>query len=356
MASSWIVARPTKPDGRHKGKPHHRVVYRMGGAGSPHHYGGSFPTKAQALARKKWIDGQLAACRVPDLAALRAEPVRTPTLKEIANEWKQSRVDVTESTRVLHRVALDRALSILGDRPVDTITADDINEMVVALSAKGRKRETIRKSVKYLAAVLDFHGIDPNPARDKQRIRLPHEEALEIVPPLATHVEAVYGLLASSYRLPLLWLDWSGARVASVDLLTVGDYDERARRVRLRASTTKTRVALWVELHPVLADSIESTLPPREDRDLEAPLFPGASADRLRTAIARACKASGIPVFSPHDLRHRRISLLHAQGRSWAEIGRLMGQRKLSVTADTYTHVLSDGAELDYAHVLADRA
>ena len=29
-----------------------------------------------------------------------------------------------------------------------------------------------------------------------------------------------------------------------------------------------------------------------------------------------------------------------------------MGQRKLSVTADTYTHVLSDGAELDYAEAM----
>jgi integrase len=52
-------------------------------------------------------------------------------------------------------------------------------------------------------------------------------------------------------------------------------------------------------------------------------------------------------VFSPHDLRHRRISLLHAQGPSWAEIGRFVGQRKLSVTADTYTNVLSDGSEID---------
>ncbi len=33
----------------------------------------------------------------------------------------------------------------------------------------------------------------------------------------------------------------------------------------------------------------------------------------------------------------------------WAEIGRLVGQRKLSITADTYTHVLSDGREADYA-------
>ncbi len=55
---------------------------------------------------------------------------------------------------------------------------------------------------------------------------------------------------------------------------------------------------------------------------------------------------------SPHDLRHRRISLLHCQGRTWAEIGRLVGQRKLSVTADTYTHVLSDGRELNYASLL----
>ncbi len=54
------------------------------------------------------------------------------------------------------------------------------------------------------------------------------------------------------------------------------------------------------------------------------------------------------PVFSPHDLRHRRISLLHRQGRSWAEIAGFVGQRKLSITADTYSHVMSDGQELDY--------
>jgi integrase len=82
-------------------------------------------------------------------------------------------------------------------------------------------------------------------------------------------------------------------------------------------------------------------------------LFPGVGADRLRTAIGRACRAAGVPPFSPHDLRHRRISLLHRQGRTWAEIGRLVGQRKLSVTADTYTHVLSDGREADYVGLLS---
>jgi integrase len=102
----------------------------------------------------------------------------------------------------------------------------------------------------------------------------------------------------------------------------------------------------------VLADALEASLGPREDRDTDARLFPGLSADRLRSAIARACKASGVPVFSPHDLRHRRISLLHRQGRSWAEIARFVGQRKLSITADTYSHVMSDGEEVEYASLV----
>jgi integrase len=132
----------------------------------------------------------------------------------------------------------------------------------------------------------------------------------------------------------------------------VGDYDEPRRRVRLRAATMKTRRALWVELHPVLADSLEQNFGPREDRDPAARLFAGSGADALRTSIAKACRAAAIPLFSPHDLRHRRISLLHLRGMPWARIGEFVGQRSLSVTADTYTHVLSDETELDYEAML----
>jgi integrase len=59
----------------------------------------------------------------------------------------------------------------------------------------------------------------------------------------------------------------------------------------------------------------------------------------------------GVPLFSPHDLRHRRISLLHLRG-PWARIGEFVGQRNLSVTADVYSHVLGDETELDYAGLL----
>jgi integrase len=345
MASTWITRRTTKA-----GATRFRVEFRVGGREAATRYAGSFRTKREADERKRWVSGELAARRVPDLCSLELAP-QAPTLRDACDRWRSSRVDVSAGTAVLHRVALNRALPALGSSRVDEITVDDLNALVAALAAAGKKRETIRKTLKYVAAVLDEQGLAENPARSK-RIRLPHEEHEEISPPSAAHVEAVCRLLVSAYRLPLLWLDWSGARVASVDTLTVGDYDEPGRRVRLRAATQKTRSALWVELPDVLADALEGTLPPREDRDGAARLFPGVSADRLRTAIARACRASGIPVFSPHDLRHRRISLFHRQGRSWAEIAGFVGQRKLSLTADTYTHVLIDGREVDYERML----
>lgn len=346
MPSAWITRRLTT-----HGDPRYRVLFRIGGRESMPRYGGSFATKRDALARKAWVVGELAAMRVPDVRALRSDAVRAPTLAEAVMRWRESRVDVAEGTRVVHQVALDRVLPMLGDRRVDEIAVEDVKQVVTELARTGRKRETIRKSVKYLGAVLDEAGVSPNPARDRS-IRLPREEPVELEPPATEHVEAVFRLLPPAYRLPLLWLDWSGARVGSIATLRVGDYDEQQRRVRLRAATTKTRAALWVELPDPLADAIEATLRPRDDRDPEAPLFPGASPDALRTAIARACRAAGVPVFSPHDLRHRRISLLHRQGRTWAEIGRFVGQRKLSVTADTYTHVITDGRELDVAALL----
>jgi integrase len=107
-----------------------------------------------------------------------------------------------------------------------------------------------------------------------------------------------------------------------------------------------------VELHPLLADELERRLGPREDRDPNAQLFAGSGADALRTAIGKACKAAGVPLFSPHDLRHRRISLLHLQGMPWARIADFVGQKDLTVTANTYTHVLVDEVELDYGTLL----
>lgn len=343
MASTWITKRETRG-----GALRYRVEFRLGGRESRILYGGSFATKREATIRAGWIAGELAAQRKPNLSALVTEPATAPTIAAAGERWLASRLDIAEATRVRHQLELARIGKLVGSRRVDGTSAADVAAFVAALADAGYSRGTIRKTLQTLAMILDHAGIAPNPCRSNH-VRLPREEPEEINPPTAEHVEAVYRLLPSKHRLALLWLDWSGARVSSIDSTLVGDYDEPRRRVRLRAATTKTRKALWVELHPALADAIEARLGPREDRNQEARLFEGSGADALRTSIAKACKAAGVPLFSPHDLRHRRISLLHLRGVPWARIGEFVGQRNLSVTADTYSHVLADERELDYA-------
>jgi integrase len=349
MPSSWIVTRRTED-----GKRRYLVRYRLGGRESAQRYAGSFRTRAEAIERRRWVEGELAAMRVPDPSKLERQPVRAPALVDAVEAYRESRIDVAEATRVNIRTSLNLIVGALdATRRIDTFSPQEIADAVGRLHASGYKRESIRKAVTHLACVFDFTGIEPNPVRDKLHVRLPRSEVREPEPPSAEHVEAVYRLLPSKHRLALLWLDWSGARVSTIDTTTVGDYDEPRRRIRLRAAASKTGRALWVDLPDVLAEAIERTVPPREDRDPTTLLFAASGADAIRTSIAKACRAAGVPLWSPHDLRHRRISLLHRQGRTWAEIGALVGQRSLKVTSDTYTHVLVDGRELDYVALLA---
>jgi len=347
VSSVWIRPRATKA-----GATRFLVEYRPGGREERARHGGSFKTKRLARIRAAFIEGELGAGRLPDLSFGASDPTPVLAFEQAARAWQGSRLDIAATTRDQHRIQLDKLLPLIGDRAVEELQPADFVAVVAALHGDGVARETIRKTLGVGAMVLDHAGINPNPARDRS-IKLPREEPKQINPPSAADIEAVFARIPAEHRLALLWLDWSGARVSSVDLTLAGDYDEARQRVRLRAATTKTRRALWVGLHPVLAEAIEATLPHRRFRDPEARLFASSGADALRTSIAKACRAEGIPLWSPHDLRHRRISLLHLRGVPFARIGEFIGQRKLSVTADIYTHVLADETELDYAKLLA---
>jgi hypothetical protein len=83
----------------------YRVRYRVGGAESAVRYAGLFNTKREAKVRQAWVLGQLAAMRIPDLELL-ADESCAPTLREAAERWLGSRIDVAENTKGNHRSAV----------------------------------------------------------------------------------------------------------------------------------------------------------------------------------------------------------------------------------------------------------
>jgi integrase len=349
VASVWIKTRRTKDGGKR-----YRCEFRLGGREAKVNYGGSFKTRREATTRRNLISAELVALRIPDLQLADAEPTQLPLLPDAAERWRESRIDVDEQTQKMHRSAFVRIFKVqpaLRDRRVDEITVDDSTALIAALAAAGYKRETIRKTRSVLAQTLDHYKIDPNPVRD-ERVRLPKERKPHVPPPLAEHVERVAERVPADLVLALLVIDECGSRMRELETAQVGDLDEHRRAIRLRWTFEKNERYRHLDLPDDLFSAIVATLPPREDRDLEAPLFGDLSDARLRMAITRACKATGTPHFSPHGLRRRRGSLHYKRTGSLAEVAELLGDSK-RVAADHYVYALTDYREVDRTIALA---
>lgn len=344
MPSVWLERRNTR-----RGETRYIVRYRLGGRVTPPRYGGSFKRKADADERRRWIGGELAGRRVPDLGSLEELVTTAATLQDVATRWRESRIDVAPATLLQHRSSIALMVNLLGPgRRVDEISTADVAEAVAEL-AKTKKRETVRKAVNALRMTLDHAGVTPNPCDD--RIRLPRQEREETNPPTAAHVLAAFGLLPTRYRLPLLVLDATGMRLGELEGLTWGDVDEARQRWRVSAGVSKTGRARWVDVNAAVFAAVLD-LCPRDDRTPTRSVFGGFRPDAFRTQLGRVCVAAGVPTFSPHDLRHRRISLLLRAGVDPVTVSRHVGHARASMSLDVYGHVLVDDQELDHADLL----
>lgn len=110
----------------------------------------------------------------------------------------------------------------------------------------------------------------------------------------------------------------------------------RSRGVKGRRGT---RRVLWRQVPLWLIEVLLRDVPP-DDRTSERKLFPGLNEGTMRDAIGRASRAAGLPLYSPHDLRHRRGSLWHASGMPARELAERLGHSKPSMSLDVYTHVM----------------
>lgn len=127
-------------------------------------------------------------------------------------------------------------------------------------------------------------------------------------------------------------------RIGEIVTLPWDDVDVAGLRFRLSRTRTKTRHPRWVQVPAWLMPYIEASCPV-EDRLPGRRVFPFAEST-LRNGMARACRAAGIPLYSPHDLRHRRASLWHGQGVTTRELMDRGGWTRSEVPVDTYTHVM----------------
>ncbi len=60
----------------------------------------------------------------------------------------------------------------------------------------------------------------------------------------------------------------------------------------------------------------------------------------VRESLGRRLKNAGLPPIRVHDLRHTAATYLFSQGKHPSEVQALLGHSTITLTLDTYTHVL----------------
>jgi integrase len=332
MAGVSIRRRETKSGLRFQ------VRYRLGGRSYPLVHGGTFTTHREARLRRDVIAGELAAGRNPaDLLRAMVEQPTHRSFREWAERYRSSRVDIAAETRKNMRSHLRRLNARFGDRDPATLRPSDVQEWIGANA--NLKPASLSRYLATLRLILDHAGVDPNPARDRQ-VRLPRIETPVVEPPSAEQVEAMLAHIPRRWRLPLRVLEQTGLRVGELRDLEWRDVDLAESRFRVRQGKTAT-ARRWVAVPGWLMEEIAATCPP-DDRTAERRVFQGFTPDVAKNAMARACKAAGIPHFHPHDLRHRYASVKLREGVPVTDLAAQLGHSKKSMTLDTYSHVLVD--------------
>jgi integrase len=330
VASASITVRSTKSGRRFV------VRYRLGGRSYPLVHSGSFQTLKEARARRDLIAGELAAGRNP-AEVLKIDLKQTVhTFADLYDEFTSSRVDVSAATKENYKTHRIRLVDLLGDRDPATITWQDVQAAVTTLSEE-LSPLSVRNYLGTLRMVLDFADLDA--ARDR-RVKLPRPDEAIPNPPSASDVEAIIANASRKWRLAIRVLEQTGMRVGELGGLEWGDVDRANLRLRIR--TGKTNAARrWVPVPEWLIEEIEATCPP-DDRTATRRVFPGAGRQTVGNAIRNACKTAGIASYSPHDLRHRYISVKIREGVPITNIAAHVGHSRKSLTLDTYAHVLID--------------
>lgn len=315
------------------------VRYRRGGRGYRLEHAGSFRRQDAAKERERLVGGWLAAGLNPR-AELKKLTVESPRreLRIVGREWLESRIDLSEQSTRVYGTYLDAIESSpLGAADPSSIAPGDVRTQIARWLAAGLAAKSVRERVSVLRQVLDYAEVEPNPARHHS-VKLPARVERDLQLPSASDVVALLDGLGVKYRLPFVILEQTAMRVNEVVSLERDDVDVAGLRFRVKAINRKgrrgSRRARFVPVPAWLMAIMARSLP------LDGRVFPGVTAAGLRSALRDLCERSALPHCTPHQLRHRRISLWHFNGVPARELADRAGHSKPSMSLDVYSHFI----------------
>lgn len=257
-------------------------------------------------------------------------------------------------------------LPTFGGRPLNQITADEIESWVVELRSRGYAASTVRGATNIVATVFD-DAVDrgklarsPMPSKPRLARVLPKAPA-QSNPKTRYLTRAEFDKLANkvvpAYRAMTFVGAFGGLRWGETAALRPKDVDLERRQLSVHATLAQPVGGIPYRDLDMKTDVSRRTIALGEVADLLAEhikthassdwLFPALSGGPLRAdnwtrrVWKPATKAAGLtpPALRFHDLRHTCAAWLIEQGESVLVIQKRLGHSKPSTTLNIYGHL-----------------
>ena len=318
----------------------------------------------------------------------RVAPRPSLTVRAAAEAWYESTGHLRDTTRAAYRASLDvHVLPAFGRARLAAVTADDVARWATRArtldyrvacdkrcypdgddtplrrrpSAPYRARTvnlaltTLERVYKHAARRQGFAGGSPVAALERAERPADEPKAKVILTP--AQLAAVLEHADPAYRPALAFLAGTGCRIGEALGLTWGDVDLAARTARIAAQLDRggCRVApktgharRTLDLPGALVAILREHKLASAHTAEHALVFVNGRGGGLdhrnvaRRGLVAACKRAGLPVVSPHALRHAHASALLADGWDLPAVSRRLGHGSVAITASTYAHLLDD--------------
>lgn len=340
-------------------------------------------SRKRGFARKKdaelWMAEHVTAAKASDMfVSHEAGMVTVGQLYEqfVAERspiWKPSQAHTVDSRWRTH------ISPVFGDIPVSKITRAMLQDWVSGL-AERRSASLTCTTANILSGVLDLavqdRRITRNPMDGVTLPRRPRKKAVRtyLTAPQLMRLadECLHGRrLGVQRRALVLLLGFCGLRWGEMCALRVGDVDYCRGRVEVRSNLVRVGTG-WVEGSPKNGEVRSVPMPQvvaeamrvvTEGRDPDERVFAGpdgepprpqsvTGARSNRTWYASALRRAGVPMVSPHELRHTAASIAVHAGANVKALQRMLGHATASMTLDVYADLFD--SDLDDVARLVD--
>jgi integrase len=336
----------------------------------------------------KAAEARLAQVKADMSRGVRVARRRDLTVADAAATWLDSLGHLRPTTVSAYRSSLEiHLLPAFGRRRLEALTPDDVARWAQKATTLGyrfdRDRaafpdpaggpERVRPPVAYRARTVNIalttlgrvyaHAIrrqgyaGTSPVAALERAERPTDEPKPMTVLTPEQLAAVIGHTAPPYRTVLAFLAGTGCRIGEALGLTWADVnlahrtariamglDRNGRRVPLKTRNGRRTLDLPGSLVTALAAHKLAAVDTTPSAFVFASVTGGPLDHRnvARRGLVAACKLAGVPVVSPHALRHAHASALLADGWDLPAVSRRLGHGTVAITASTYAHLLED--------------